>query len=183
MRVRASTLTCAFALGLSYDAGASAQVSFGPNDVRTVFFIAKSQNRNRVDYGLSLDEQCHPRGSSPVRPYWRLFEEGGRLENLERHEHRAYGIAHQHVRETDQGHVIDLQLKALPERPIEIWVVRDSSGHCRAGAVTRIRGKRAELHSIFVQLDSGLLPRVESILVEGRALESHRYVRERLSPT
>jgi len=176
-----TTASLALALALG-PVPALAQVEFGPHDVRTVFFIAKSQNRNRVDYALSLDAECRPKGAAPVRPYWRLFEEGGRLEPLARHERRAYGIASQRVRATRGGYVVELRLRALPERPIEVHAVKDSSGRCRAGAITPIRGQRAELHSIFVQLASGLIPRVDSVLVEGRAVTDHRYLRERLTP-
>jgi hypothetical protein len=49
-------------------------VRFGANDLPTLFFIAKSDDRNRVDYGMRLDSRCAPYGDEPVFPYWREFE-------------------------------------------------------------------------------------------------------------
>ncbi|HTB75350.1 MAG TPA: hypothetical protein VK762_19000, partial [Polyangiaceae bacterium] len=34
--------------------------------VRSVFFVAKSENRNEVHYGIALDPACGPVGASPV---------------------------------------------------------------------------------------------------------------------
>ena len=47
---------------------------FGPNDLQTVFYISKSDDKNRVDYGMRLDSHCAPFGQDPVFPYWREFE-------------------------------------------------------------------------------------------------------------
>jgi len=41
---------------------AHADPHFGPHDVATVFYVSKSENRNRVDYGLHLDADCHAQG-------------------------------------------------------------------------------------------------------------------------
>ena len=54
-------------------AGAGAP-SFGANDLETLFFVAKSDDKNRVDYGMRLDKHCAPVGDEPVFPYWREFE-------------------------------------------------------------------------------------------------------------
>lgn len=40
-----------------------ATLSSGANDVQTTFFIAKSDDRNRVDYGMRLDTNRAPVGA------------------------------------------------------------------------------------------------------------------------
>jgi hypothetical protein len=40
----------------------------------TLFFISKSDDENRVDYGMRLDSKCAPYGDESVFPYWREFE-------------------------------------------------------------------------------------------------------------
>ena len=59
--LRRALLVFAVVMATSGDARASA-VSFGPNDVPTVFFINKSDDHNRVDYGIRLNEHCAPTG-------------------------------------------------------------------------------------------------------------------------
>jgi len=62
--------------------------------VRSVFFVAKSENRNEVHYGVALDSACVPAGSSPVFAYWRMRERSPlATEPLLAREVSAYGIA------------------------------------------------------------------------------------------
>lgn len=49
-------------------------VGFGAHDVQTVFFIAKSDDKNRVDYAIHLNEHCAPTGDDAIFPYWHEFE-------------------------------------------------------------------------------------------------------------
>src|SRR5258708_30624688 len=49
-------------------------IPFGTFDVPTVFFISKSDDRNRVDYAMRLDPSCDPVTAEPVFPYWRGVE-------------------------------------------------------------------------------------------------------------
>ena len=42
----------------------------------SVFFVAKSENRNEVHYGFALDAACSPAGPAPVFAYWRMRERG-----------------------------------------------------------------------------------------------------------
>ena len=52
----------------------SGDPAWGPHDIQTVFFFSKSDDKNRVDYGLRLDANCRPVGEEPLFPYWREFE-------------------------------------------------------------------------------------------------------------
>ena len=65
-------LVFALAMTVGGDARAEAIV-FGPRDVETVFFVTKSSDRNRVDYGIRLSERCAPVNDDAMFPYWRDF--------------------------------------------------------------------------------------------------------------
>ncbi len=41
-----------------------------------VFSIAKSENKNQVQYVVRLDAHCAPVGPAPVFAYWRMLEKG-----------------------------------------------------------------------------------------------------------
>ncbi len=155
---------------------------FGRHDVQTVFYIAKSENRNRVDFGIRLDSNCQPRGNEPVFPYWRMLEESPTtLEGLSTGEPRAYGIASQRVHDRSRhGTWVHVRLRALDSRPVEILALRNSSGQCDAGARIQIRGKEAHLHHVYVQLGGGLIPRPRWIQLAGRTVREERRVRERI---
>src|SRR5689334_14951358 len=55
-------------------AARAGEVAFGAHDVPTVFFISKSDDRNRVDYGIRLDASCAPLNDDAMFLYWRVFE-------------------------------------------------------------------------------------------------------------
>jgi hypothetical protein len=155
---------------------------FGPDDVRTIFYIAKSENRNRVDFGIRLDSNCQPRGNEPVFPYWRMLEESPAvLEGLSRGEPRAYGIASQRVHDRSRhGTWVRVELRALPSRPIEVLALRNSSGRCTAGARMVIQGRESHLDHVYVQLGRGLIPRPRWIRLLGRTVREEHLVRERI---
>jgi len=157
-------------------------VHFGAHDVATIFYIAKSENRNRVDYGLHLDASCHPRTSQPLFPYWRMFEETPvRLETLSIGEPRAYGIAHQHANApTPQGSWLRVSLRALPSRPIEVLALENSSGRCAAAARMTIHGQMSYLHYVYVHVGSGLIPSIDYIELHGRTVAHEHPIRERV---
>ena len=61
--------------------------------VRSVFFVAKSENHNEVHYGIALDATCTPAGPAPVFAYWRMRERGPlATEPLLSREVAAYGV-------------------------------------------------------------------------------------------
>ncbi len=155
--------------------------TFGPHDVRTIFYIAKSENRNRVDFAIRLDERCRPRGDAPVFPYWRMLANTPvTLQGLSFGEPRAYGIASQRVQPPSaEGTWVQIELRALPSRPIEILALENSLGRCDAGARMQIRGVEAHLDHVFVQLH-GLISRPEWIEILGRAVSNERSVHERI---
>jgi hypothetical protein len=150
-------------------ASSHAEPSFSTFDVPTVFFINKSDDKNRVDYGMRLDEQCRPRSDEAVFPYWREFEQAPpvRTHPLKSIEYMAYGIsAQKRVRSTADGAEYLVRLKQL-DRPVVIFTRKGANGGCEATARTTIANvDRAELRSVFVRL-GGLLS-VRYVEITGR---------------
>lgn len=159
---------------LTSPASAGAPVRFGPNDVRSVTFVAKSENKNEVHYAVSLDATCQPSSPSPLWPYWKQRErDENATDPLLSFEQRAYGIKSQRV----EGTRIYARLRAIDrELIVETW--RGPHG-CEARALMPIDRTPATLHSVYVKL--GFPFRVEYLLLQGRALADGRVVRERLS--
>ena len=175
-------LTLGIALaGSAVPAVASAQPSVGPSDVATVFYIAKSDDRNRVDYGIHLGSDCQPAGDAPLFAYWHRFEPNqpvyGALSDLD---HRAYGIRSQRVVErTDHGSWVELILAALPHERILVLTVRQGD-QCVARARARVGGKEVLIGHVFVQL-GGLLG-VDHLMVIGEDVATGHVSRTRMAP-
>jgi hypothetical protein len=162
------------------------------NDERSLFFIAKSENRNQVHYGIHLDRACAPVGAAPVFAYWRMLEHGpDAIEPLLPREFGAYGFGQQRVMARDpQGGRVSITLAALASRPIVVESHRVShtepyapSGEvadaCASSATTAIAGVEATLNSVYVQLRWPF--GVDSLTLSGRSVSAGRPVRERIA--
>jgi hypothetical protein len=163
-------------------AGAIAdEPSFGANDVPTVFFINKSDDHNRVDYGIRLDDRCGPAKDDAVFPYWREFENAPpvRTHSLGLFEYVAYGLSDQRtVRRTQTGADQLIALKQFG-RPIFVTTTKGSDGHCTAIARSTIQGvEHAQLLSIFVKLRGPMM--VDYIDVKGTDLATGKALEERI---
>jgi hypothetical protein len=120
---------------------------FGRFDVQTVFFISKSDDHNRVDYGIHLDEHCVSTRNDAVYLYWREFERAppvvvhtpGLLDFV------GYGISEQRVlfRAPNVG-VHFVTLRQLPTMPVQIITTQGAGGRCTAQARSTINGKDLE---------------------------------------
>jgi len=153
-------------------------VQFGPADARSVFFIAKSQNRNQVHYGVRLNRDCNPVGSRPVFAYWRMFENQGALEPLLGTEAPAYGLddAQEIVNTSDSSH-IRVRLRAFRDRPLLVTIT--SKGvQCVAEASTTIAGVNAKLDSMYVRLKWPF--GVDYVLLRGSRSADGHWVEERI---
>ncbi|HEX7603581.1 MAG TPA: DUF4833 domain-containing protein [Polyangiaceae bacterium] len=154
---------------------------FGPYDVQTVFFISKSDDKNRVDYGMRLNESCAPLNDDAVFPYWREFEHAPpvRTHGLNMFEYVPYGIADQRMlRRTQTGGEHTMRLKQLA-RPISITTHKEADGHCTAVAHARISGvDNAELVSVYAKLAGALS--VEYIDVKGKDPQTGAEIVERI---
>ncbi|UJR83101.1 DUF4833 domain-containing protein [Sandaracinus amylolyticus] len=160
---------------------ARADPRIGEFDLPTLFYIAKSDDRNRVDYGVRLDEQCAPASHSPIFAYWRRFEPGqallGDLSVLDR---RGYGIAQQAVRVSEpNGSWIELRLSAFPQRRL-LALVQPAGDRCVGTVQADIAGEEAVLDHVFVHLDGPM--QVREIELRGEARATGRPVVERLRP-
>lgn len=158
---------------------ASAQtVSFGPHDVRSIFYLEKSENRNQVHYAIRLDENCQPRGAAPLFGYWRDLEEGPNVTSpISSRAQRAYGVARQEVRTTASGATVRVILQAVPDRQLLIDVTR-SGDRCEATARAMIDGNRAVLQRAYIQLAPFF--RVAHVDLHGRSTRDGTELQERI---
>lgn len=163
-------------------AGSALAQSFGATDIETVFYVDKSDDRNRVDYGMRVGADCQPRGESPMFAYWRRFEPGqeplGELNAMDR---RVYGIQSQDVStRSPTGSWVEMRLAGLPESRILVLIVPRSGGSCTARARSDVRGVELILDHIHVQL--GGLIGIDFVTVVGEEIGSGRQRRIRLTP-
>src|SRR5262249_3023296 len=147
----------------------------------TLFFISKSDDRNRVDYAMRLDANCAPAGEDPVFPYWREFEGSPpvRTKPMGAFSKLGYGISAQRtLRRTPTGseHVIPLR---QVQRPLFITTTKGADGHCSALVRTKIGAvEYAELRSIYVKLSGPLS--VAYVDIKGQNLATRQPLQERL---
>ncbi len=156
------------------------EMVFGPNDVPTVFFINKSDDRNRVDYGIRLDATCGPVNDDALVLYWRVFENAPpvRTKPLSLLDRIPYGVAEQRrLRRTSSGTEYAVRLKQF-DRPIVILTRREPGGRCSATARSTVSGVGAELLSVYAKL-AGLFS-VEYIDIFGKNLETGAEITERI---
>ncbi len=132
---------------------AFAEGRFGQYDIRTLFAIDKSDDRNRVEYGIRLDKDCVPDGSEPVYAYWRQYERGPEVtDDLNFGDRTVYGIKDQHVGvQPGGGTRVVIRLRATSSRSIGIYV-RKERGVCVADSMTYISDTPARLSLIHVEL-------------------------------
>ncbi len=160
----------------------ASEVRFGPTDIPTVFYISKSDDGNRVDYGMRLNGDCAPANNDTVFPYWREFEPPPvHTKPLGAFAHLGYGIADQRrVNPGKPDAVYQVRLKQFSQRPLWITTKRDAGGHCQALARCQIGAVRlAQLLSIFVKLSGPLS--VDYIVVKGRNLATGQLLEERVN--
>ena len=139
---------------------------FGPDDIRSLFAVAKNTNRNEVHYGIHLDASCMPVGDKPVHAYWRQFERGpDAIEDLNMLDRTVYSIREQRVvtRSAEESKVV-MSLKATPERGIAV-IVRKRDGKCVSETIAKINGTASLLDRIFVHI--GLMS-VDWVELRGR---------------
>jgi hypothetical protein len=177
---RALTFIAPFAL-LGPSAVAKAVPSFGRHDVRTVFFIEKSDDRNRVDYGIHLDARCQPVGNEPVYAYWHRFEPNepvyGDLNIFDR---QIYAITSQSVRtRSESGTWTEMRLAAFPRMRVLILTQRTEAG-CVARAQIPVNDRPAFVDRVSVLLSGPNM--VESVTFHGVDTQTSAPVSQRRRP-
>jgi hypothetical protein len=155
---------------------------FGAHDIPTAFYISKSDDHNRVDYGMRLGAHCTASNNDAVFPYWREFEHAPpvRTHSLGALEYFAYGVSGQGVHgNSESSGEYWVRLKQFGQRPIWISTKREADGHCSALARCTIAGvKFAQLISIYVKLSGPLS--VDYVVVKGKNLDTGQLLEERL---
>lgn len=156
---------------------------FGPFDIQTVFYIEKSNDKDRVDYGMRLDQYCAPVGDRAVFPYWRLLQHAPpvRSHPISFIQHMAYGISEQRpVEKSRTGGKYIIELKQV-NRPILVLTKQDDESHCSAIAYTSIQGvERARLDYIYAKI-AGMMS-VDYVDVHGTDTKSGQGLVERMKP-
>ncbi|NJL80811.1 MAG: DUF4833 domain-containing protein [Richelia sp. SM2_1_7] len=118
------------------------------NNLNSIFFISKSDNRNQVHYGVKTNPDCSLKTSQPVKPYWILAN--GRIEDLETFEVPAFGIANQSVSENKVVMEINgLKNRKIPKE-ITIQANRTANQDCQISAFTTINGKKTQLTRVHI---------------------------------
>ena len=151
---KASTLLLCFCLLPLMGTTALAEgVTFGVNDLRSVFYVSKSENQNQVHYALRIDASCRPLTSTPVFAYWRRLKKGVRIdEPLVGPGRRLYGASEeQQVGEIPSGYRVRMYVRAAKKVPIEIHVKKTETG-CQATPYAVIQREPARLSHAFLQL-------------------------------
>jgi hypothetical protein len=175
-RARVTLLMVAFA---SYATAASAESPGPSGSLVPVFSIAKSENRNQVQYVVRLDDRCAPLGPAPLSAYWRMLEQGPtQTAPILPREVPAYGLASQALVASDtSGGQVRAVLKALPGRAVTIVTSRGGGGACRALATMSIAGAPAYLFNVYVHLK---WDGVDYLLLQGWSTDGSHVVRETL---
>ncbi len=160
----------------SIAAVASAQPARANDSLVPVFSIAKSENKNQVQYVVRLDPQCAPVGPNPVSAYWRMLERGpNQTAPILSREIRAYGLASQ-VLDSTTGRV-RVVLNALPDRTLVVTALRASDGQCHALATMPIAGAPAYLFNVYVHIR---WYGVDFALLQGWSMDRSHVLREKL---
>jgi hypothetical protein len=157
-------------------------MQFGAHDVETVFFISKSDDHNRVDYGIRLNEHCAPTNDDAIFPYWREFEHSPpvRTHSLGMLEYVPYGFSEQRlVHRTLTGGDQFVRLKQLA-RPILVTTKKEADGHCTAVAHARVAGVEGAIFtSVYAKL-SGLTS-VDYVDIHGKNPQTGADLTERVN--
>jgi hypothetical protein len=151
-----------------------------PGSTVLVFTIAKSQNKNQVQYVVRVDDHCVPIAPAPMAAYWRMLEQSPTATApLLPREAPAYGLASQQIIASDRrGGRVRATLRALTSRPLTVETSRGRDGKCTAVATLPIAGQPARLFNVYVALKwNG----VDSLLLRGWSMDGSRVIKERIT--
>jgi len=149
-----------------------------PRDPKSVFLVAKSENRNQVHYGVRLDGACNVVDTHPLYGYWRMLENKGEIEPILSREVRAYGIdPAQRIEKTGDATTIYARMNAIPDRVLRVTVTR-AAGRCEAEATMLIAGADAHLRLVYIRLAWPF--GVDYILLRGSRMTDGHAVEEKI---
>ena len=157
---------------------ADPSISGEPRDPKSVFLVAKSENKNQVHYGVKLDDACNVVDNRPLYGYWRMLENKGEIEPILSREVRAYGIdPAQRVEKSGDVTTIYARMNAVPDRVLRVTVTR-AAGKCEARAAMSIAGAEANLRLIYIRLSWPF--GVDYILLRGSRMTDGRPIEEKI---
>ncbi|QZE12733.1 DUF4833 domain-containing protein [Halosquirtibacter laminarini] len=123
-----------------------------------LFYIQRSKNKNTVIYQANYDSNGWLDPLKPVNIYWRLYEEGEKVEALNRIEKKyAYGLE-TYLERNNTFRVMlvahkEVVLKLIQKKPFQAKVYWKEKGE-----------EMQSLHHLFIHADdSALWPKVSSI--------------------
>jgi hypothetical protein len=180
VRIASSLRVLALAMALLVSGSAALGDTPAPAVATVVLFtIAKSQNKNQVQYAVGVDAHCAPASASPVLAYWLMLEASPtHTEPLLPREISGYGMASQSVTERGaEGGTVVVRLRAMPDRPIRVETWRGTDGACHALSTVTIAGEPAHLFNVYAHIR--WLIDVDYLLLRGWSLDGSREVRER----
>jgi hypothetical protein len=149
-----------------------------PRDPKSVFLVAKSENKNQVHYSVRLDEACNVVDAHPLYGYWLMLENKGEIEPILSREVRAYGIdPAQRIEKTGDATTIYARMNAIPDRVLRVTVTR-VAGRCEAKATMPIAGADALLRLVYIRLSWPF--GVDYILLRGSRMTDGRAVEEKI---
>jgi hypothetical protein len=170
-------ITAAF-LTTAHSGLADPPASREPREPKSVFLVAKSENRNQVHYAVRVDDACNVIGTAPLYGYWRMLENKGEIEPILSREVRAYGLDPvQRIEKAGDATTIYARMNAIPDRVLRVTVTR-TAGRCEARAATSIAGTDAQLRLIYIRLSWPF--GVDYILLRGSRLTDGHSIEEKI---
>jgi hypothetical protein len=130
-----------------------------PNEPNQLFYVERSSNSNTVIYTANLDAKGRLDPDKPVIAYWRWYNRGGYIKQLNFAERMlAYGV--KSVKHDGPNGAYSFKIAALPERTL--YVGLDAKGSPEVFGKTG--GRWARLAYIYLEVDdSGMLPDVPAM--------------------
>ena len=137
--------------------------------------LKRNTNENVLYYVANLTKQGKFDPYEPISAYWIMAAEDGHKEELTWYEkEHVYGFS---IHRDSTGQSIILKIKAMDKLPVRVVVVAAT-----ARAEIEIAGKMAYLDRIFVKVNHGLFPGVDSINIIGSDVTTGREIQEIIRP-
>ena len=148
-----------------------------PNEPNQVFYIERSSNSNTVVYTANLDAHGHINPDKPVIAYWRWYNRGGYVKQLNFAERMmAYGI--NSVKHDGPNGAFSFKIAALPERTLYLGL----DGKGRPEVFGKVGDRWARLAYIYLEVDdSGIMPDVPQMDFFGYDKATGKPLRERVT--
>jgi hypothetical protein len=145
---------------------------------KTLFYVERNKNKNRVLYQIKQDQVCRVTQLKPLRPIWHDLEEGKHVySHLSTFDKIAYGISDQ----IKDGDSYKVKIKALEEREFKVQIQEGSD--CKYKAIFQIKNHKAYLNKIYVfAKETFYIPKVKYIKLYGKRVDNGKNIIEKIIP-